>query len=77
MKDRLKKYKLKLPKELKEVLDSNQRNWYMFKMLTEAQKQECVAFIMAGTTSVKRFCRAKRVMAIISGQDYNLKFYPC
>lgn len=77
MKNRIKRYKIKIPKELKEVLDANSRNWYLFKALTEDQKQEAVAFIMAGTSSIKRYCRAKRVMAILNGQNELLKYYPC
>lgn len=77
MKRRIKRYKLKLPRELKDVLNANSRNWHLFKALTQEQKEEMVAFIMAGSTKFKRTCRAKRMMAILNGQNELLKFYPC
>lgn len=77
MKKRIKKYKLKLPVELKEALSASSRNWHLFKALTEEQQQECVAFIVAGTSKMKRIYRAQRVMAILNGQGQLLKFYPC
>lgn len=77
MKNRIKRYKLKLPKELREVLNANSRNWHLFKALTEEQKHECVAFIIAGSSKVKRVARARRVVAVLNGQNELLKFYPC
>ncbi len=76
MRRRLNKRKVKLPKELKQVLDTSSENWYMFKLLTENQKQECVAFIMAGGSHFKRINRAQRVVAWMNGQDNLMKFYP-
>lgn len=77
MKQKIKQYKLRLPKELKEVLDANSRNWYLFKALTEEQKQEIVAFIMAGTSRIKRLTRARRVVAALNGQFDTMRYYPC
>ncbi len=76
MRRRFKKRPIKLPKELKEVLSTSSENWHLFKLLTDNQKQECIAFIMAGTSYVKRVNRAQRVVAWMYGQDNLFKFYP-
>lgn len=76
MRRRFDRRKIKLPKELKQVLNNSSENWYMFKLLTENQKQECVAFIMAGSTYLKRINRAQQVVAWMYGQDNLLRYYP-
>lgn len=67
--------KLRLPKELKELMSTNGRFKKAFSTLPEMVKRDYVAYIMSGADSFRRCARAKRVMAMVTGDFSRMRFY--
>lgn len=66
--------KLRLPKELKQLLSVNSKFRRAFVNLPEIVRRDYVAYIVSGADSMRRLARAKRVMAMVTGDFTQMRF---